>query len=586
MMKLSIIIPCYNEVGTIATVIEQVLALQLPNWQMEVIVVDDASTDGTTEILADYNSRLKVIRLAKNSGKGTAVARGLVLATGDFLLIQDADWEYLPAEIPKLLQAIVGQRSIVYGSRNLAPDRRGDLIPRLGVWFITKLINVLYGSWLTDAWTGYKLFPATTKHLFVAGRFESELLFTVRVLRAGYVIVETPIKYCPRPADQGKKIRYRDGFKSIGLIVIDRLRHPALVWQSSYWRAFICGLTGLWLSMLWFLPPDVQGDTYSYVESMRVLTGGPVGSDFVPNRLLTTFAPLWLIAWLGQWLGNLFFVWFLFNSVIYFMAAGSAYLILRRLFAGNEKIAMLGGWFFAGNYGILHFGPNYLMDIGGLAFYIFSLSFLLKYLGRPWSGHLYLAALAVGVGGLFKEYAFLGVIAIAVVIIARSWRQPMIVFWLGVQTALLALTPSILVHGYIFGRFGYAYADWLTNNQEQYQYASRLAEYLKAGGSLLNFLIIPFVLGLIFLARHWFFVADRVRIFISAVGLSLLPLLFWPAITQRILSVTTFLVIVVAGFAWQYHSRWWRLWVGMLIAYVLVTFTMDAFFLDVINLPF
>ncbi|HEU0080904.1 MAG TPA: glycosyltransferase [Candidatus Paceibacterota bacterium] len=232
MHKLSIVIPAYNEERTIDQVLSRVFAVSMPGWITEVIVVDDASVDGTAEVLKKYRHLAKVVTHEANQGKGTAVLRGLQEATGDFILIQDADLEYDPAEIPSLVAALgkIGDkdagptRKAVYGSRNLHHVKReGFVFQRLGVWAITAIINTLYGARLTDVWTCYKLFPAEAKKHFVPGKFEAELLFTTALLRHGYRIAEAPISHAPRGAAEGKKIRYRDGFRAIQLLLADRL---------------------------------------------------------------------------------------------------------------------------------------------------------------------------------------------------------------------------------------------------------------------------------------------------------------------------------------------------------------------------
>lgn len=223
MHKLSVIIPCYNESATIREILGRVIAAPTQNWEKEIIVVDDASTDGTQTLLEEFWPYARIVCREKNGGKGSAVREGLVLATGSHVLIQDADLEYDPEEIQHLLEVIDrGEAEVVYGSRNLRPrEREGALIPRLGVWSITKLINALHGQHLTDVWTCYKLFPSEAAGEFVPGRFESELLFTAALSRRGYRFLEVPISYHPRDASAGKKIRYRDGIWAIAILIAD-----------------------------------------------------------------------------------------------------------------------------------------------------------------------------------------------------------------------------------------------------------------------------------------------------------------------------------------------------------------------------
>ncbi len=246
-MKLSIVIPCYNEKNTIREIISRVISLNISPWQKEIIVVDDASIDGTKEILREYENKLKVVYLEKNGGKGTAVQRGIDEAVGDYIVIQDADLEYNPEEIKQFVKSIDdGKSQVIFGSRNLHHEKRqGFIFQRLGVWLITVLINRLYGLNLTDVWTCYKLFPKEAKKHFVNGGFEAELIFTVALARNGYKISELAISHNPRDKKHGKKIRYRDGFRAIQLILADRLlnlKKPEVKIVKDYSSYFCCPL--------------------------------------------------------------------------------------------------------------------------------------------------------------------------------------------------------------------------------------------------------------------------------------------------------------------------------------------------------
>lgn len=220
--KLSIIIPCYNEEKTVLQVVERVSKISFIPWEREIIVVNDGSTDGTADVLKNVPGGVTVINMPKNGGKGSAVRAGIDRATGDYAIIQDADLECTPEEIPRLLVPleIAGSHDkvAVIGSREIDTNKKtgeGQFFSRLGSLSITKLINILYGSSLTDALMGYKLFPRATYPYFVAGRFEAEMIFITKLLKEGYKIIEVPVSYNPRKDDDGKKIRYRDGFKII-----------------------------------------------------------------------------------------------------------------------------------------------------------------------------------------------------------------------------------------------------------------------------------------------------------------------------------------------------------------------------------
>ncbi|MES2216173.1 MAG: glycosyltransferase family 2 protein [Patescibacteria group bacterium] len=224
MKTLSVIIPCYNEQATITSILDRMQQVQIPNWNLETIVVDDGSTDNTRNILKGYESKVKVIYNPKNQGKGYTVRTGLEAARGDYMMIQDADLEYDPMEIPNLVEALEKTGDdVIYGSRNIHRVKRSDsYVTRLGTWITTKEFNILYGARLTDLWTCYKIFPREAAPLYVAGGFESDIIFSARVAKNGFTASDVPISYNPRTSKEGKKIRYRDGVNGLWLLLKER----------------------------------------------------------------------------------------------------------------------------------------------------------------------------------------------------------------------------------------------------------------------------------------------------------------------------------------------------------------------------
>lgn len=224
---LSIIIPVYNEEKTLSRVLERVNAISIKGYEKEIIVVDDGSTDRTGEIL-EWRSgqfQLKVRRHKRNMGKGRAVRTGLTKVTGEVVIIQDADLEYEPGEIKNLLKIYDKKKTVVYGSRNLKPKRRGYSHYVLGVWILTKVCNILYGAALTDVYTGYKLFPSKwLKEIkLMRDGFEFEAEVTAKLLKRGIEIQEVAISYSPRKFEEGKKIKVRDGIKGLYTLIKERL---------------------------------------------------------------------------------------------------------------------------------------------------------------------------------------------------------------------------------------------------------------------------------------------------------------------------------------------------------------------------
>ncbi len=225
-MKLSVIIPVYNEVNNIREIVKLVKATRLAK---EIVIVDDLSSDGTRELVEKLNGKgkVRVIFHEKNRGKGAAVATGMKAAKGDILLIQDADLEYDPRDYPALLQPIrEGRADVVYGSRFLGgPHRVAMFWHQVANQLLTLMTNILYDSILTDMETGYKVFRRQViKDMKIRSqRFNFEPEFTAKVLKRKYRIYEVPISFNPRDYSEGKKIGLRDAFEAVWALLRFRL---------------------------------------------------------------------------------------------------------------------------------------------------------------------------------------------------------------------------------------------------------------------------------------------------------------------------------------------------------------------------
>jgi glycosyltransferase involved in cell wall biosynthesis len=222
-VRLSVVIPVYNEVETIQEIVRRVQAVDL---EKEIIIVDDGSTDGTREHLQEISLAQKNVRVFyhdRNQGKGAALRTGFELTTGDIVIIQDADLEYDPMEYPILLGPILdGRADIVYGSRFLGgPHRVLFFWHYLGNKFLTLLSNALTNLNLTDMETCYKVFrrEVLSDIQFKSNRFGFEPEFTAKIARKDFRIYETPISYSGRTYAEGKKIGWKDGAKAIFAIV-------------------------------------------------------------------------------------------------------------------------------------------------------------------------------------------------------------------------------------------------------------------------------------------------------------------------------------------------------------------------------
>lgn len=225
-MKLSIIIPVYNEAATVEILLEKVFTVKIPKITKEIIIVESNSTDGTREIIKKYEKKCKILYQDKQLGKGSALKLGFQHATGDIILIQDADLEYEPEEYPKLLKPIIENKiSFVIGSRPMGKDSwkireylKDTVYARLlniGGLFYNALFNALYGVHLTDPSTMFKVFKkeCIKDITFKCNYFDLDWEIVAKLVKKGYKPIEIPISYTSRSLKEGKKIRVvRDGF--------------------------------------------------------------------------------------------------------------------------------------------------------------------------------------------------------------------------------------------------------------------------------------------------------------------------------------------------------------------------------------
>jgi len=223
----SIVVPVFNEAGTVTAVIERLLTIEFPAPR-EIIVVNDGSTDGTRAALDRMppDPAVQIVHVDRNRGKGYAVRQGFVRARGSVVAIQDADLELDPAQLPDLVGPVLrGEADVVYGSRFLHPTT-APFITVAGNRVLTALTNVLFGSSLTDMETCYKVMRGDVARGLVlsADRFDIEPEITARLLLGGHRIIERPVRFDARTRLAGKKMRWRDGWMALRVLVAERLR--------------------------------------------------------------------------------------------------------------------------------------------------------------------------------------------------------------------------------------------------------------------------------------------------------------------------------------------------------------------------
>ena len=238
MPKVSVVVPAYNEEAFIGTLLDRVLSVDTESlgFSKEIIVVDDGSKDGTAARVRGFTG-VRLIQ-QKNQGKGRAVQRGIQEATGDYILVQDADLEYDPADYIPMLAKLASLGGAVYGSRTLGQLRENGWTltpgrhPRqlLGPWLANILLTLwtflLYGKWITDMLTGYKIYPRaffSTVEIITRG-FETDHEITAKLIRLGIRIHEVPISFSPRSEEEGKKIRARDGLIAVWTLLRFRFK--------------------------------------------------------------------------------------------------------------------------------------------------------------------------------------------------------------------------------------------------------------------------------------------------------------------------------------------------------------------------
>jgi len=227
-MKLSILMPVYNEYATLAAAVKEVLEVNYP-CSFELLIVDDGSTDGTRDLYPSLTDdpRVVVKLHEKNQGKGGAIKTAAREATGDYLIICDADLEYSPAQIPSLLAPVIaGDATVVYGTRTFGSHNAYSYVYVLGNKGVTTFANVLFNCYISDLETCFKLIPTEMYRALgvKSAGFGMEAEITGKLLRRGVRPYEVPISYKARSREEGKKLTMWDGVEALGILVRERLR--------------------------------------------------------------------------------------------------------------------------------------------------------------------------------------------------------------------------------------------------------------------------------------------------------------------------------------------------------------------------
>ena len=230
-MKLSVLMPVYNEHATLHEAVKDVLSVTYP-CDIELVIVDDGSTDGTRDLYpAIDDQRVRIQLQPSNRGKGATIRTAAELATGDYIIICDADQEYVPAEIPSLLAPVIrGEATVVYGTRSFGSHNAYSFLYVLGNRGVTTAANILFNCYISDLETCFKLMPRTLygKLDIRSSGFGMEAEITGKILRRGIRPYEVPISYRARSRAQGKKLTWRDGVEALWILLRERLRRLPL----------------------------------------------------------------------------------------------------------------------------------------------------------------------------------------------------------------------------------------------------------------------------------------------------------------------------------------------------------------------
>ncbi len=370
--------------------------------------------------------------------------------------------------------------------------------------------------------------------------------------------------------------------------LISRVYHT--ICKQPYFAAFIACLILLACISVFARPHVIDGDAVTYVDAIKVLNGAPLDAsigmhNYVIHRIMTTFVGLEIINGLSFIFGSVEVAWLVWASILYLFVNILFYNLLLRMFE-SARTALIGGLFFAANYAMVIFGLTYFMDIGGWSFYVLSIYFLYRYIQTQNTKDLWVAVLAMSVGGLFKENALVAYVPLFLTVFYEN-RSSLITFLRKIiPLSLVAGAPFILHQIIVYLAYGEHYLHWVMINKTAYIYSSRLIEYIKSLGSLLNFLAPVALVGAV-VALKTFRIADiKKYIFIAGVLISSVPAVMWPGITQRVLFMVVPGLVMLACFAVKRYEKYWYVFIPVLIVYSLMSLYMDSFVLNFVNLPF
>lgn len=547
-MKLSIVIPVFNEKKTVAEIISRVEHAPLSGAEKEIILVDDGSTDGTREILSKYASTHTVIMHHQNQGKGAALRTGFAAATGDYVLVQDADLEYDPNEYEKLLDPVKRfGADVVLGSRFVGENAHRVVYfwHYVGNKILTVLSNMFTNLNLTDMETCYKLIRRSLlEHITIEqNRFGFEPEIVSKLARIPDIkIFEVGVSYNGRTYKEGKKINWKDGFQAIYCIVRYGLQKRSSLPLLGLWLFMFANIIAFSLCFGF----HSNNDTNSFVWTIERFRG--IDAPLHPNRYLNPLYPV-ISATVLRWVSPQSSI-AIINVVAYILLGLFTYGLIRRVFKNN----IIGLWstiIILSAYPMLRYGLTLVQDIGGYLFFV-----LTAYAGWRWHEQkkdiwLYNAGIATALGLLTKESGAMAALFVGVLLVADSARIKELC---GRLIKYAAIPLVAVVSGQLIGSMiGYSSLEWLWWNWKTYaQENYTVIKWLGVNLTAFNVMWIAFVVGVGALFSQWKKIDSSIKLFIAAMIVPAFSYAAWPVFIGRTVFISAWLLVPVGVYGLYY----------------------------------
>lgn len=568
-MKLSIIIPVYNERSTVSELVHRVDQVHLEGVEKEIVLVDDASTDGTRDILKEMESRYTVLFHDVNQGKGAALRTGFGAATGDYVVVQDADLEYDPQEYEKLLEPVKKfNADVVLGSRFMGdrPHRVVYFWHYVGNKILTMLSNMFTNLNLSDMETCYKMIRRSllSNITIEQNRFGFEPEIVAKLARIPDIkIFEVGVSYNGRTYGEGKKINWKDGVKAIYCIVKYGLVGRS--WVAPLLVGVVSTLALIVFGFVFGFHPN--NDTDGFLDTILWFRG--MDAPFNPARYLNPLYPF-LGGTLLRWASPAY-VLIILNILFYYGVIFLTYGLVRRIFA-NKWIGALSAFFVATAYPMVRYALTLVQDIGGYFFFVATL-----YAGWRWyeekkHSWLWLGGLSIALGMLTKESGAMGALFLGILILLShsSIRTKIL------NIGRVALIPFVvlLINQYRGSLIGYNSGEWFVWNWKTYAPENYVFfKWLGVNATTYNLLWIFILMGAFLLFYYRRSISQKVWIYFAAVLIPSFSYLAWPVFIGRTVFISAWFFVPLGTYAvyWLIHQHKVRYLGVLVVILILIT---------------